>query len=143
VTGSYGSRRSSQANDRAEGPGRPGTGWRRPQVAFTYVDDVAEQDHKPYDVHKDPDLLVHWFEAGRAAARKLLDEERRPPLPQSDETGCSAWVDTLIAELRRAVEDTDLWRALWDDESRKPRAEKIVQAIADDALSIPVLSTIR
>jgi hypothetical protein len=43
-----------------------------------------------------PDLLVHWFEAGRAAARKLLDEERRPPLPQSDETGFIAWVDTLI-----------------------------------------------
>ena len=36
----------------------------------------------------------------------------------------------LAKEFQHAVEETDLWRALWDDDLRKYRPEKIVQAIA-------------
>jgi hypothetical protein len=108
---------------------------RRPDVAFRYVDVVAAGDHEPYDVRSDPDLRVRWFETGRAAAHKLLDEEgRRTPAPR-DEDGFCQWVDTLIGELRHAIEDTDLWRALWDDELRKPRIERIVQAVAGAVLA--------
>ncbi|MFF9119068.1 hypothetical protein ACF09Y_26350 [Streptomyces massasporeus] len=102
---------------------------RRPDVAFTFVDEVAEQvDPRPYDVGDDPDLLVRWYEAGRAAGEAAA--RCQAPVSQPSEEGFHAWLGTLVDRFQHAVEDSDLWRALWNDELTRPRKEKIVQAIA-------------
>jgi hypothetical protein len=60
------------------------------------------------------------------------DEDREPEVRAADpkQAELIGWVDELIARFRWAVEDSDLWRALWDDQLTSPRGEKIVQAIA-------------
>lgn len=99
---------------------------RRPDIAFTFVDEVAEAaDPRPYDVAADPDLLVGWYEAGRSSARTEVD-----PLTQPSEEGFHAWLGGLIDRFQHSVEHSDLWRVLWNDELTKPRNEKIVQAVA-------------
>jgi hypothetical protein len=50
--------------------------------------------------------------------------------PDSQPDDLIGWVDDLIDRFRCAIEDTDLWRALWDDRLTQPRGEKIVQTIA-------------
>lgn len=98
---------------------------RHPDLALQYVNQVADASHDPYDVDEDPDLLVRWAEAGEAAATNLA------PLSQpTDEADFRNWVERLTLEFQHAVEQQDLWRALWDDRFAKPRKEKIVQAIA-------------
>ncbi|GAA3493924.1 hypothetical protein ACWEV9_27360 [Streptomyces albogriseolus] len=102
---------------------------RRPDVAFDYIDTVAERTvAEPYDVGDDPDLLVRWYEAGRAAGEAA--GRRQSPMSQPSEEDFHAWLGTLVDRFQHAVEDTDLWRALWNDELTRPRKEKIVQAIA-------------
>jgi hypothetical protein len=101
---------------------------RSPDTAFDYVDEEAEREHHPYDVRTDPDLLVGWFEPGRAAAR--IDAAENGVLPQPADDEFCAWVGTLIDRFTHVVEDTDVWRVLWNDDLTKPRQEKIVQAVA-------------
>jgi hypothetical protein len=98
---------------------------RHPYLALEYVTEVAEDEHESYDTDTDPDLLVGWAEAGEAAAAS------RPSLGQpTDDSDFRNWVEKLMLEFQEAVEQRDLWRALWDDELVKPRKEKIVQAVA-------------
>ncbi|SRR6266508_16267 len=40
------------------------------------------------------------------------------------------WIGALVDRFAHAVEHSDLWWVLWNDELPKPRKEKIVQAIA-------------
>ncbi len=102
---------------------------RRPDIAFDYVDDVAElADPTPYDVQEDPDLLVRWYEAGRRAGR--AEAEASEPVGQPGEAEFHGWIGTLVDRFAHAVEHSDLWRVLWNDELTKPRKEKIVQAVA-------------
>lgn len=101
---------------------------RSPETAFAYVDEIAEREHQPYDVRTDPDLLVGWFEPGRAAAQER--NEADGVLPQPEDAQFCGWVSTLIDRFQHAVENTDLWRVLWNDDYTKPRQEKIVQAVA-------------
>lgn len=99
-----------------------------PTSAFAYVDDVAEQPHLPYDVARDPDLLVGWYERGQEAARAL--RAAGGGIVQPEEAGFCEWVATLVERFRHAVEDMDAWRLLWNDDLTRPRQEKIVQALA-------------
>lgn len=102
---------------------------RRPAMAFEYVDEIAEQaDARPYDVAADPELLVRWYEAGRAAGCR--EAERSDPVGQPSEADFHGWLGTLVDRFAHAVEHTDLWRVFWNDELIKPRKEKIVQAVA-------------
>lgn len=100
---------------------------RRPDIAFDYVDDVAAQaDLTPYDVSKDPELFVRWYEA----ARHGRHIETADPVDQPDQTNFHSWLGTLVDRFTHAVEHSDLWRVLWNDDLTKPRKEKIVQAVA-------------
>jgi hypothetical protein len=45
-------------------------------------------------------------------------------------THFAVWVDGLVERFRHAIEDTDLWRVLWNDDLTVPRSEAIVQAVA-------------
>lgn len=98
----------------------------RPSIALAYVEEKAAQDLVPYDVQADPKLLVGWAEVGRDAAAANEEALKQP----AEEDGFYEWVGDLMNEFKHAVEQTDLWRALWNDELTRPRQEKIVQAIA-------------
>jgi hypothetical protein len=98
---------------------------KRPDLALDYVDEVASQDHAAYDSKDDPKLLVGWSEAGRSAAAT----SEAPAAPTEPLEFC-AWVGELMRRFQHAVEQTDLWRVLWNDDYTRPRQEKIVQAIA-------------
>jgi hypothetical protein len=101
---------------------------RSPHTAFEYVEEEAEREHRPYDVRTDPDLLVGWFEPGRAASR--IDTAENGVLPQPANDGFCAWVGTLVDRFTHVVENTDLWRVLWNEDLTKPRKELVVQAVA-------------
>ncbi|MFJ5989611.1 hypothetical protein [Lentzea sp. NPDC092896] len=101
-----------------------------PDWAFDYVEAIAEDDNQPaYDAKQDSDLLIGWYEAGRAAGRKEVEESAGIDQPRSPQE-LHDWVGKLVDRFQHAVEESDLWRALWDDELLNPRKEKIVQAIA-------------
>lgn len=48
--------------------------------------------------------------------------------PTDDRFG--TWVDIMVSRFTHAVEQSDLWRALWNDDLTLPRSESIVQTIA-------------
>jgi hypothetical protein len=94
------------------------------------VDDVVETaDPVPYNVQADPLGLVGWFEIGRDAgvAQAAAAAE---PLDQPEPSEFHGWLGALVDRFQHAVENTDLWRTLWNDDLTRPRKEKIVQAIA-------------
>ncbi len=101
---------------------------RSPETAFAYIDEIAAAEHHPYDVHRDPELRVRWYERGRSAARQAVAADG--VLPQPQEPDFCGWVGTLVDRFTHAVEHTDLWRALWNDDYTQPRKEVIVQAVA-------------
>lgn len=90
---------------------------------------MSETDTKSYDVEADPKLLVERADAGQDAAAK-----QEPIANLGDESEFAAWVIELAREFQHAVEETDLWKALWNDSLHKYRPEKIVQATGGDAL---------
>jgi hypothetical protein len=97
-----------------------------PDLAVKYIDVQAADGSKPYDIATDPKLLVGWAEAGRAAAAQYGPAS---PQPATEEAFLD-WVGDLMREFKHAVEETGLWRTLWDDHLRTHRSEKIVQAVA-------------
>jgi len=97
----------------------------RPDLALRYVEEQKTKALLPYDVEKDPKLLVGWAEVGRSAAEAM--KAINQPQSQGD---FLAWVESLAIEFKDQVEQTDLWKALWNDDLTKPRLEKIIQAIA-------------
>lgn len=101
------------------------TAWNHPDLVMDYLNVVSEASQEPYDVMADPKLLVGWAEVGREAASK-----QEPIGKLGDKSEFAAWVIELAKEFQHAVEETDLWKALWDDGLNKHRPEKIVQAIA-------------
>jgi hypothetical protein len=102
---------------------------RRPDIAFEYVDDVVQTaELQPYDVATDPELFVGWYEAGRAAGR--AEAAAAEPVDQPSRAEFNDWVGRLIDRFQHAVEHSDLWRVLWNDELTQPRRERIVQAVA-------------
>jgi hypothetical protein len=106
-----------------------------PDVAFRYVDDVADKvEPVPYNVAEDPQGLVRWFEVGHDAGRIAVTSTE--PLGQPSENEFHGWLGTLIDRFQHSVEHSDLWRALWNDELTRPRKEKIVQAIAGSMWTI-------
>lgn len=82
----------------------------------------------PYDVEQDPKLLVGWAEAGRNAATVRSTDVGQPTADNNDDF--MNWVKSLAEEFKSAVEDTDLWKAFWNDDLTKHREEKIIQAVA-------------
>ena len=98
----------------------------RPDLAISYIEGIQDTALLPYDVETDPRLLVGWAEAGRAAAAAWGSLIKQP----KDEADFMAWVKELADEFRSAIEDTDLWKALWNDDLTRHREEKIAQAIA-------------
>jgi hypothetical protein len=98
----------------------------RPKIALTYVESVQNTVLLPYDVEKDPKLLVRWAEAGRQAAQASATTIQQP----KGKAQFMDWVKELAEEFKAAVEDTDLWKAFWNDNLTKHRDEKIVQAVA-------------
>jgi len=106
-----------------------------PDIAFKYVDDVAEGvEPVPYNVAKDPQGLVSWLEIGRNAGQLAVTSA--DPLGQPMENEFYDWLGTLIDRFQYSVENSDLWRALWNEELTRPRKEKIVQAIAGSMWTI-------
>ena len=99
--------------------------WNHPDLVMDYLNEVSKTHKEPYDIDADPKLLVEWAEVGRDAASK-----QEPIASLGDESKFAAWVIELAQEFQHAVEETDLWKALWNDGLRKYRPEKIVQAIA-------------
>lgn len=65
---------------------------------------------------------------GQALARAIATTAEPVDQPAAEEF--RSWVGMLIDRFQHAVEDSDLWRALWDDRLTRPRGEKIVQTIA-------------
>jgi hypothetical protein len=98
----------------------------RPDLALQYVDEIQHGKLLPYDVEEDPRLLVGWAEEGRQAAAASTTEVGQP----ATEDDFMAWVKNLALEFKAATEDTDLWKAFWNDNLTKHREEKIVQAVA-------------
>lgn len=89
-----------------------------------YVDE-ATADAEAYDVDADPRGLVRWEEAGR----EIANASPAPLAPRSQDE-FEQWLTNLANSFKEAVEDNGLWRALWNEESTKPRTEKIAQVIA-------------
>ncbi|GIG59264.1 hypothetical protein Lfu02_36360 [Longispora fulva] len=101
----------------------------RPEMAFEYLDEVAERtDAVAYDVQADRDLLVGWYEAGRAAGR--AEAQAAGPADQPGPEDFHAWLGSLVERFAHAVEHSDLWRVFWNDELTRHRKEPIVQAVA-------------
>jgi hypothetical protein len=102
--------------------------YRYPDVALRYVHEVADTTEPvPYNAADDPRGLVGWYEAGQRAAQS---ETATEPLVEPTQAEFFGWLGTLIDRFQHAVENTDLWRALWNDDLTRPRIEKIVQAVA-------------
>ena len=72
--------------------------------------------------------ITHWFEADQAVA--YAEAAAAEPVRQPSAEEFYDWLGTLIDRFQHAVEQSDLWRALWDDKLTRPRGEKIIQAIA-------------
>jgi len=98
---------------------------KHPDLAVEYVDQIAAQEHRPYDVESDPDLRVGWQEEGRRASEKQ-EAIGQPASAQEFDS----WIVSLVERFKHAVEETDLWKVLWNDGYTKHRIEKIVQAVA-------------
>lgn len=71
-----------------------------------------------------------WLTAGLTLARveAITAKPAAQPMPED----FPSWVGSLVECFRLAVEDRDLWRALWDDKLTRPRGEKIIHIIAGE-----------
>ncbi|WP_207947900.1 hypothetical protein [Metallococcus carri] len=96
-----------------------------PDKAADYLRLVAQMPHLPYDVEMDPKGLVFWRETGEAVGKASPITSADLPSRQQE---FPAFVELLAARFQHAVENTDLWRALWAAGS--PQKEEVIQAIA-------------
>ncbi len=98
---------------------------RYPDKAAKYLQSVAREVHLPYNVEEDPRGLVRFREIGTEAGQSLGLQPSDQPQTQAD---MNEFVDTLATRFKHAVEQADLWKALWAGD--EPQQEKIIQAIA-------------
>jgi hypothetical protein len=96
-----------------------------PDKAADYLRLVAQMPHLPYDVEMDPKGLVFWRETGEAVGKASPITSAEVPTQQQE---FPAFVELLATRFQHAVENTDLWRALWAAGS--PQKEEVIQAIA-------------
>ena len=101
----------------------------RPEIAISYLQKEAARSHTPYDVETDPQGLVHWYESGQKLA-DAIDVSALKESEPADEAGFQAWVEMLADNFQHAVEESDGWRLLWNDDYTTHRPEKICQAMA-------------
>jgi Domain of unknown function (DUF4365) len=71
-----------------------------------------------------------WLTAGLTLAR--AEATTAKPAAQPAPEDFPSWVGSLVERFRRAVEDRDLWRALWDAKLTRPRGEKVIHIIAGE-----------
>jgi hypothetical protein len=97
---------------------------RAPAILEEYVV-AAGVDASPYDVEGDPKGLVRWEEEGIEIAK--ASTAPAPPITQED---FEQWLIELAMTFKSAVEDNELWRALWSHGQTRPQREEIAQVIA-------------
>lgn len=101
----------------------------RPEIALRYLRKEAARPHLPYDTENDPLGLVRWYESGQKLAADADIVALKDAVPR-DEAGFQAWVETLAVSFQHAIEESDGWRLLWNDDYAAHRPEKICQAVA-------------
>jgi hypothetical protein len=93
-----------------------------PDVAIRYLKSLESRPKPAYDVERDPEFRVRWYESGR-------DFAQNHPLsyvPQSPD-GFPHFVRSMIGSFAHGLEESDAWRLLWNDS--RPRGERDVQAL--------------
>lgn len=103
--------------------------WARPDAAVDYLEKLAADTHRPYDVALDPKGLVGWYEAGLDAAAAVGSTASTTNVPATEQ-GFNEWVVALAEDFQFVIENTDAWLALWDDAKEVHRKELIAQALA-------------
>ena len=98
---------------------------RTPNLVMAYLKSLEEQEHAAYDISADTKMLVRWQEKGQEA---FDSQANVASIDQPEDF--NDWVGELMNQFKHAVEETDLWKALWNDAKTRHRPEKIVQAIA-------------
>ncbi|MET3984285.1 hypothetical protein [Streptomyces sp. PvR034] len=93
-----------------------------PDVAALYLKDLEDQPKSAYSIEDDPDMLVHWYEAGGEMA------ERSPLSFVPQHAGdFEKFVEVTVDCFRHSIEDQDGWQILWGEKSG--REERISQAL--------------
>lgn len=94
----------------------------RPRILQAYLSKLEEEQHDPYDMTRDPKLLVNWYEAGEGiASRSDLSF-----IPESaSEFGM--FIKSVVEAYQHSVENQDGWYLLWA--AGKPRPERAAQAL--------------
>lgn len=93
-----------------------------PGIVAEYLTSLEHEEHKPYDVDKDPKLHTSWREKGGAIAATATTSfvpDQPDKFPD--------FVGTLIDVFKRGIEREGEWRQLWH--GNFPYAEKKVQMV--------------
>lgn len=103
---------------------------RDPDMLLEYIDSsIGSANLESYNVDDDPELLVGWNDAGDKFARQMA-----PVAPPQGQADFERWLTDLAHSFKYEVENSDLWRVVWNDPVNgkyiKHRQEKIVQAVA-------------
>jgi hypothetical protein len=109
----------------------------RPDIAISYLQKEASRDHAHNDGETDPLGLASWNESGQKLAA-VTDVSALKEIQPSDDVGFPAWVETLAAAFQHAVEESDGWRLLWNDDYRTHRPEELCQAVAGIMWAFPM-----
>jgi hypothetical protein len=91
-------------------------------IVAEYLTALEREDHKPYDVDKDPKLRVRWWEMGG----DIVAKSTRTFVPD-DPSQFPQFVATIIDIFKHGIEHQDEWRLLWHLGVAMP--EKKVQAV--------------
>ncbi|WP_156080902.1 hypothetical protein [Microbispora rosea] len=93
-----------------------------PRIVQAYLDRLEQEDHEPYPMHTDPNVIVNWYEMGQGLAQNS-------PLSFSpDNPGqFNDFISAMIAAFKHHIEEQDGWQLLWY--KSRSRAERAVQAL--------------
>jgi hypothetical protein len=99
-----------------------------PDLVIRYLRSLEAQPKPPYDLHRDQQVLVQWYEQGREiAAQNPLSFV--PVVPER----FPEFIEAIIKSFSHGLEESDTWRLLWDDNGRH-RSEKHVQSLFRSAV---------
>ena len=93
-----------------------------PEIVKEFLTNLEGQEHKPYDVDKDPKLKTNWWEMGGSIAAKATTSfvpENPAEFPD--------FVGAIIDVFKHGIEHQDDWQQLWY--RAVPMPEKKVQAV--------------